>query len=151
MFFKGVDHVSLNMMSQAKLLVTGITSTDGRLETSNMLSDLYNNYWTPERPNAKYPRLTYLNESTNNTQVSDFWTRNAKYISLQNVELGYSFPTKWTSKMHMSAFRVYFQGQNVFTFSKFKLWDPNLTGSGGGNVYSYPTTRVFSFGISASF
>jgi len=150
-FFKGVDHVSLNMMSQAKLLVTGITSTDGRLETSNMLSDLYNNYWTPERPNAKYPRLTYLNESTNNTQVSDFWTRNAKYISLQNVELGYSFPTKWTSKMHMSAFRVYFQGQNVFTFSKFKLWDPNLTGSGGGNVYSYPTTRVFSFGISASF
>ncbi len=150
-FFKGVDHVSLNMMSQAKLLVTGITSTDGRLETSNMLSDLYNNYWTPERPNAKYPRLTYLNESTNNTQVSDFWTRDANYISLQNVELGYTFPTKWTSKMRMSAFRVYLQGQNVLTFSKFKLWDPNLTGSGGGSVYSYPTTRVFSFGISASF
>ena len=133
------------MMSQAKLLVTGITSTDGRLETANMLSDLYQNYWT------KYPRLTYLNESTNNTQVSDFWTRDASYISLQNVELGYSFPSKWTSRMNMSGLRVYIQGSNLLTFSKFNLWDPNLTGSGGGTVYSYPTTRVLSFGISASF
>jgi hypothetical protein len=151
LFFKGVDHVSLNMMSQAKLLVTGITSTDGRLETANMLSDLYRNYWTPERPNAKYPRLTYLNESSNNTQVSDFWTRDASYISLQNVELGYSFPNKITSKMRMSGLRIYLQGNNLFTFSKFKLWDPNLTGSGDGTVFSYPTTRVLSFGISASF
>ena len=150
-FFKGVDHVSINMMSQAKLLVTGITSTDGRPETSNMLSDLYGNSWTPQNPNAIYPRLTYLNESTNNTQVSDFWTRDASYISLQNVELGYTLPAKWTSRMHMSALRVYLQGQNLLTFSKFKLWDPNLTGSGGVTVYSYPTTRVFSFGISASF
>ncbi len=150
-FFKGVDHVSLNMMSQAKLLVTGITSTDGRPETSNMLADLYNNYWTPERPDAAYPRLTYLNESTNNTQVSDFWTRDASYISLQNVELGWTLPDKWTAKMRMSAFRLYVQGQNLLTFSKFKLWDPNLTGSGGATVYSYPTTRVVNFGISASF
>ena len=150
-FFKGVDHVSLNMMSQAKLLVTGITSTDGRPETSNMISDLYGNYWTPERPNAKYPRLTYLNESTNNTQVSDFWTRDASYISLQNVELGWTLPAKWTARMRMSAFRVYLQGQNLLRFSKFDLWDPNLTGSGGATVFSYPTTRVISFGISASF
>ena len=150
-FFKGVSHVSLNMMSQAKFLVTGMTSTDGRLETANMLSDLYNNYWTPERPNARYPRLTYLNESTNNTQVSDFWTRDASYISLQNVELGWTLPAKWTSKMRMSALRVYLQGQNLLTFSKFNLWDPNLTGSGGVTVYSYPTTRVVSFGVSASF
>ena len=150
-FFKGVDHVSLNMMSQAKLLVTGITSTDGRPETSNMIADLYNNYWTPERPNAKYPRLTYLNESTNNTQVSDFWTRDASYITLQNVELGWTLPAKWTAKMRMSAFRVYLQGQNLLRFSKFDLWDPNLTGSGGASVYSYPTTRVISFGVSASF
>ena len=150
-FFKGVDHVSLNMISQAKLLMTGITSTDGRPETSNMISDLYGNYWTPERPNAKYPRLTYLNESTNNTQVSDFWTRDASYISLQNVELGWTLPAKWTARMRMSALRVYLQGQNLLRFSKFDLWDPNLTGSGGATVFSYPTTRVISFGISASF
>lgn len=150
-FFKGVDHVSLNMISQAKLLMTGITSTDGRPETSNMISDLYGNYWTPERPNAKYPRLTYLNESTNNTQVSDFWTRDASYISLQNIELGWTLPAKWTARMRMSALRVYLQGQNLLRFSKFDLWDPNLTGSGGATVFSYPTTRVISFGISASF
>lgn len=150
-FFKGVDRVSLNMMSQASYLVTGLTSTDGGLETSNMLADLYQNYWTPDRPNAKYPRLTNLVNSTNNTLTSDYWMRDASYISLQNVELGYTFPAKWTTKMRMSALRVYFQGQNLLTFSDFKLWDPNLTGAGGGSVFSYPTTRVFSFGISASF
>ena len=53
--------------------------------------------------------------------------------------------------MRMSGLRIYLQGNNLFTFSKFKLWDPNLTGSGGGTVFSYPTTRVLSFGISASF
>ena len=83
--------------------------------------------------------------------MSDFWTRDASYISLQNVELGWTLPAKWTSRMRMSALRVYVQGQNLLTFSKFKLWDPNLTGSGGATVYSYPTTRVFSFGVSASF
>lgn len=150
-FFQGNDRVSMNMLS-SKTILLGVSSENNKIENSNMLADLYNNYWTPERPDAKYPRLTYMNESTNNTQTSDYWMADASYIRLQNVELGWTLPKRWTSKMRMSQFRVYLQGQNLLTFSKFKLWDPNLNGAGSGQTaYSYPTTRVVSFGVSASF
>lgn len=149
-FFQGNSRVSMNMLA-AKYMILGITSANNKIENANVLADLYQNYWTPERPDAKYPRLTWLNESQNNTQPSDFWFKDCSYIRLQNVEFGYTFPKKWTSKMRMSALRLYVQGQNLLTFSDFKLWDPNLNGAGGGTVYSYPTTRVLSFGVSASF
>ena len=139
-------------MLTSSTIVLGVSSSNNHVETSNMLADLYQNYWTPERPDAKYPRLTYMNTSTNNTQTSDFWYRDASYIRLQNVELGWTLPKKWTSKMRMSQFRLYLQGQNLLTFSKFKLWDPNLNGAGNGRTaYAYPTTRILSFGVSASF
>lgn len=150
-FFQGNSRVSLNMLTSSTI-VLGVSSSNNHVETSNMLADLYQNYWTPERPDAKYPRLTYMNTSTNNTQTSDFWYRDASYIRLQNVELGWTLPKKWTSKMRMSQFRLYLQGQNLLTFSKFKLWDPNLNGAGNGRTaYAYPTTRILSFGVSASF
>lgn len=150
-FFQGNGRVSMNMLSSKNILM-GVSSPNNQLVNSNMLADVYQNYWTPERPNAKYPRLVYLNESPNNTQTSDFWMADASYIRLQNVELGWTLPKKWTSKMRMSGFRIYLQGQNLLTFSKFKLWDPNLNGAGSGQTaYSYPTTRVLSFGVSASF
>lgn len=150
-FFQGNDRVSMNMLSSHNILM-GVTSDNNNLVNTNMLADLYQNYWTPERPNAKYPRLVYLTKSTNNTQTSDYWMADASYIRLQNVELGWTLPKRWTTKMRMSALRLYLQGQNLLTFSKFKLWDPNLTGAGSGaTAYSYPTTRVVSFGISASF
>ena len=150
-FFQGNGRVSMDMLSSKNILM-GVSSPNNQLVNSNMLADVYQNYWTPERPDAKYPRLVYLNESQNNTQTSDFWIADASYIRLQNVELGWTLPNKWTSKMRMSALRIYLQGQNLLTFSKFKLWDPNLNGAGSGQTaYSYPTTRVISFGVSASF
>lgn len=150
-FFQGNGRVSMDMLSSKNILM-GVSSPNNQLVNSNMLADLYGNYWTPERPDAKYPRLVYLNDSANNTQRSDYWMADASYIRLQNVELGWTLPKKWTSKMRMSGLRMYLQGQNLLTFSKFKLWDPNLNGAGSGQTaYSYPTTRVISFGVSASF
>ena len=148
LFFQGVDHVSININNT---MVRGISSSYNQLWNANVLADVYGNYWTPERTDAKYPRLVFLTDSQNNKQNSDFWMKDGSYIKLQNIELGWTLPRKWTSKMHMSGFRVYLQGQNLLTFSKFKLWDPNLSGAGGGGVYAYPTTRVLSFGVSASF
>lgn len=150
-FFQGNSRVSMDLLSSKNILMA-VSSPNNQLVNSNMLADVYQNYWTPERPDAKYPRLVYLNDSSNNIQTSDYWMADASYIRLQNAELGWSLPNKWTSKMRMSGLRIYLQGQNLFTFSKFKLWDPNLNGAGSGQTaYSYPTTRVVSFGVSASF
>ena len=150
-FFQGNAHVSVDTRAVGGTLLRGITSSNNDMHNSNVLLDVYENYWTPERPDAKYPRLNFLKESLNNSQKSDYWVKDISYIRLQNAEIGYNLPKKWTSKMRMSGFRVYLQGQNLFTLSDFKLWDANFSGQGGKTVYTYPTTRVVSFGVSASF
>lgn len=153
LFFQGNERVSMDMASVGGHYIHALSSPSGKTQRSNVMADLYQNYWTPERPDAKYPRLTYMTVSNNNSQSSDFWLRDCSYIRLQNAEIGYTLPKKWTSKMRMSGLRLYLQGQNLFTISDFKLWDPNLNGAGSGanSVYRYPTTRVISFGVSASF
>jgi len=69
-------------------------------------------------------------------------------LRLKNAELGYTFPKKWTKKAGISTLRVYLQGVNLLTFSKFKLWDPELESS-YGNVY--PLTRNVSLGVNINF
>lgn len=83
-------------------------------------------------------------ENSNNRQLSTFWQRDMSFIRLKNFELGYSLPKSWISPVNLSTVRFYVQGQNVLTFSGFKLWDPELDTSYGG---IYPQMRVFNFGL----
>jgi len=84
----------------------------------------------------------------NNSQASTWWQRDMSFIRLKNLEFGYTLPKRWIEKWKMSTMRFYAQGVNVFTFSKFKLWDPELeTVSGSG----YPQMRVFNIGLSVIF
>ncbi|MEL7658600.1 MAG: TonB-dependent receptor, partial [Bacillota bacterium] len=66
---------------------------------------------------------------------------------LKSVELGYTLPVHIATKAHMSNLRIYFSGTNLLTFSKFKLWDPEM----GGNGLGYPVQRVFNMGIQLGF
>ena len=70
------------------------------------------------------------------------------FIRLKNAEIGYTIPKKLTKKIGLSTVRIYGQGVNLLTFSKFKLWDPELNAS-YGNVY--PTMRTFTFGAQLNF
>lgn len=108
-------------------------------------SDVADNRWSARDPdpNAAYPRLSMI-ENSNNRQLSTFWQRDMSFIRLKNFELGYSLPKSWISPVNLSTVRFYVQGQNVLTFSGFKLWDPELDTSYGG---IYPQMRVFNFGL----
>jgi TonB-linked SusC/RagA family outer membrane protein len=105
--------------------------------------------WTQENPsqNVLYPRLSY-GDNPNNYQSSTWWQRDAGYLRLKSIELGYSLPKKFVSKAKISTLRVYLVGYNLFTWSKFKYWDPEL---GSGNGASYPIQRNFSIGINVNF
>lgn len=105
--------------------------------------------WSPENPsqNVLYPRLTY-GDNPNNYQASTWWQKNAGYLRLKSAELGYTLPKTWTSKAKIGALRVYVTGLNVFTWSEFKYWDPEL---GSGNGARYPIQRNFSVGININF
>lgn len=99
-----------------------------------------------ENPNASYPRLSY-GGNANNYQASSFWLRDGRYLRLKNVDIGYTLPKSLLIKMHLTSMRIYVSGQNLFVWSKFKDWDPEL-GSGRGE--DYPITKSITAGVQVS-
>jgi TonB-linked SusC/RagA family outer membrane protein len=103
--------------------------------------------WTPTTPKAKYPRLAF--GESNNEQNSSFWMKDASYIRLKNIQLGYSFPAKISGLAGIKRLRVYVNGSNLFTIDNF--WDGFDVESPVGTVSVYPQVKVYSFGLSANF
>lgn len=87
-FFQGVGHVSFSTRTDQTL---GFNARNSR--EANLFSDVYDNYWTPERLDAKYPRL-YIGTNNNNNQTSTFWMANGRYMRLKNLEIGYTLPKR---------------------------------------------------------
>ena len=140
-FFQGVGHVSFSTRTDQTL---GFNARNSR--EANLFSDVYDNYWTPERLDAKYPRL-FIGTNNNNNQNSSFWMANGRYMRLKNLEIGYTLPKRIFQKMAMQNMRVYLSGVNLFTFSPFKLWDPDLQ-TGATN---YPNNRIINIGLTIGF
>jgi len=116
----------------------------------NILTDIADsNRWTlgvNEDPNADYPRLTY-GPNANNYRASTFWLRDGSYLRLKTLDIGYSLPKTFVNKAHLNNVRFFLIGTNLLTFSKFKLWDPEL-GSSTGKVY--PLSKTLSVGVSVN-
>lgn len=97
-----------------------------------------------ENPNATWPRLTY-GKNDNNNRKSTFWLQNGRYIRFKNLELSYNVPTALTRKFFMSNMRIGFVGENLFTWSPFKLWDPETeSGTRERNGSAYPINRTYT-------
>ncbi|WP_349316249.1 TonB-dependent receptor [Chitinophaga sp. MM2321] len=105
------------------------------------------NYWTPENPNALNPRIT-SGPTTNNTQTSSFWMKSGGYVRVKSATLSYTIPTTISKKIGSQNARAYVSGQNVFTWTKLKNFDPEST-----SPYSnlYPQQKVVSVGVNITF
>ena len=114
-----------------------------------IFADVARNRWTPDNPdtNAPYPRLS-LENVTNNQQASTYWQKDMSFLRLKNAEIGYTLPKNISGKIGMSTTRIYIQGVNLLTFSKFKLWDPELATSNGS---AYPNIKSYSIGVNLNF
>lgn len=104
--------------------------------------------WTPENDNpyATTPRLSFGSSSTgssNNRQASTWWLRDIDFLRLKTAEIGYTLPTSLTEKVGINNFRLYLRATNVFTISKFDIWDPELNTSNGS---VYPNISVIALG-----
>jgi hypothetical protein len=73
--------------------------------------------------------------------------RDGSFLRVKQVEFGYTLPLKFTRKAHIENLRVYANGSNLFTFSKFKLWDVEMAGNG----LAYPIQKVYNFGVQLGF
>ena len=129
-FFQGQANVSLMMKDFEPF---------GTQSKKNVLQWIADDYWGKDNqnPNARYPRLTKYNNH-NNMQESTYWLRNAAFLRLKSLEVGYKFKFG----------RVYASATNLANFSAFKLWDPEM---GDGAGMSYPLQRTFNIGLQLTF
>jgi TonB-linked SusC/RagA family outer membrane protein len=116
--------------------------------------DAYKNHWTPEsysgdanseNPDALYPRLGVGVENANNREASTFWLREASYLRLATLELGYNWLPQDT-KLPFKSVYFYARGENLYTISDFDFWNPEQV-----HGYAYPLKQTVSLGIEIGF
>ncbi|MCR8557195.1 TonB-dependent receptor [Mucilaginibacter sp. BJC16-A38] len=156
MFFQGTANVMIMANGAA---ITGPSGTSsgvgivpftGSGSYSSGALAIIANRWTPDNPsqNVAYPRLGISNQNSNNYQPSTWWQKDGSYVRLKQASLGYKYTSEsLKKKMGLGSIYLYVSGQNILTFSKFKLWDPELGSDGAG----YPPVRIFALGLKAAF
>ena len=108
--------------------------------------DLIGNTWTAENPNAEFPRLM-LNGTWNFplSNVNALY-RDASYFSLKNLNVGYTLPQKWTSKLSIESLRIFFNADNLCFVSAHDGFDPRM-GFSSMSGFIFPQARTFTFGV----
>jgi TonB-linked SusC/RagA family outer membrane protein len=147
--FKGFD---VSVLFQGAARVTRMLSgymQKPHFQFASTLTSVLEERWTPENTaNASRPKLTATYANSTNYQSSTLWLRDASYLRLKNVELGYRFSGGILKRAGMSSARLYVSGQNLITWDKLKIVDPEQSAS---NSYSYPQLQTFNTGLSIQF
>lgn len=148
MLWQGVTHCDYELSG---IYNTGVTSstvyTSVFGENGNSPYYRVEGAWTPENPNAKYPRLTTVN-SGNNAWRSTWWVVNGEYLRLKNLNIGYNIPEKVLRKTPFSRIHLFVSGTNLLTFSHFKYVDPESPSVSNGY---YPQQKTYSMGLNLTF
>lgn len=147
-FFQGNSRVSFWIDPNA---ISPFIDTDGNdaVRSENaMLKVIADNHWSEGNRNsyAFWPRLANR-AMDNNYKSSTWWMNDGSFLRLKSIELGYSLPTRLLKKIRIEGVRIYVSGTNLLTFSKFKLWDPEM----GSNGLGYPIQRVYNMGLTLNF
>ncbi|MHA8091673.1 SusC/RagA family TonB-linked outer membrane protein [Aquirufa regiilacus] len=125
-------------------------------QNSNYLQGRYNqikvDYWTPNNPNAYYPRPNFNQEfPAYNTAIMYF---DGSFIKVRNINVGYTFPAKTAQKLGLSSLRVYASIQQPFIFSKYRSKENGVdpeTSNGNVDNNVTPATQVSTFGLNIKF
>lgn len=111
--------------------------------------DIYtNNYWTPERPNARFARPT--KQDLRNQASTDRMLVDASYFRVKNIQLSYQLPTSLIQKAALSRASVFVSGTNLITFSKLNEWNLDPESTSGWQNY-YPQTALYTVGVNLQF
>lgn len=128
----------------SSMMSSPVSSASG----TNLHADLYK-AWTPQNPNTNIPRFQATDQYT--TAKSDRFMVNASYLSLDNINFGYTLPNKIVKKAHLNKVRVYFAADNIWVWSRRQGLDPRQSFTGTPNNNYYAPIRTLSGGITVSF
>jgi TonB-dependent starch-binding outer membrane protein SusC len=126
--------------------------TGGDLAT-NVLEERYEDRWTPENPDARYPRFGVNTVGAGTTDYNDLIIEDGSYLRLKTVSLAYSLPERWLRGRGFSNARVYVTGSNLLTWTDYRGFDPEVSSFGAGNlnrgidIGAYPSARSVIVGV----
>jgi TonB-linked SusC/RagA family outer membrane protein len=107
-------------------------------------------------PNTRIPRAIY-NDPNDNNRISNRYIEDGSYLRIKNIAFGYNLPATFVRKMKIDNLRIYANIQNLYTFTKYSGYDPEIGAStASANVFGldngrYPSPQVYTFGLSLSF
>ncbi len=171
--YKGIIDLSVFLQGvSGNKIVNGEYLILNDYKETNYSIEAYNNYWRGPGSTNNYPRLTTLDANMND-RMSQRWVQDGSYLRIQNVQLGFNLPKGVINNLKViQNFRIYITAQNLYTFTKYTGYDPDLyeniapavttsakgiVGGDGGYWYrandpgSYPSPRSFIIGIKATF
>ena len=147
--YKGLDF-SIDFAYQlgGQVLDSDYASSMGVTKGHAFHADVLNS-WTPENPNTDIPRFQYNDQFTNLS--SDRFLTSASYLSLQNINVGYTLPSSICRNFGVEKLRVYMSADNVWVWSKRQGLDPRQSITGGASSAYYAPIRTISGGFTLTF
>ena len=147
--YKNFDFISYSYASVGNDLIRNYERTENKLNKLNYVLDR----WTGEGTSNSVPRVT--TGASSNNLFSSYFVEDASFLRIQKIELGYSLPKKVIDSFGISKFRLYGSINNVYTFSKYRGFDPTANTpdpiAGGIDSGFYPMPRIFSIGLNVNF
>jgi len=147
--YKGFDFVAYTYASLGNDMVRNYERSLSDINRHNYVLDR----WTGEGTSNSVPRVTI--GATSNNVFSDYFVEDASFVRIQNVQLGYTLNKDLTERAMLSKVRIYAGVNNLYTFTKYKGYDPAATSGapiGGGIDYGfYPVPKTYMFGINLNF
>lgn len=138
------------ILSMADRILTAMTS----LYQNQLASQA--NFWTPQNPTSNIPAPKASSDNSN-ILISDRYIFDGSYVRVQNINFGYTFSSDFIKKVKLNKLKVYASVQNLYTFTKYDGYDPEIGLQNQNPLYSgvdigrYPSARVFTFGLNAEF
>lgn len=154
--YKGLDFSAFGQGVMKHLVWSnGWTAHNFDRENSTLFTHQLD-YWTPENPNARFPKVRFGSGAADNgvnDQFSSFWLEDASYFRLKNVELGFTLPQSVSERLGLNMARVYLSGENLLTVTDYLGFDPEIPSGTGSRLVEgrYPLAKVINLGINLNF
>jgi hypothetical protein len=154
--WKGFEFSSLIDGSQGgKIFNLNLYRLDGSGPGFNLNRERYRDAWRADNPNGSQPRLTSTPTSVG-TDFTDRLLEDGSYLRLRTITLSRSIPNNWLGG-RVDNTRIYVTGQNLYTWSDYSGFNPDVSSLGVGNlnrgidIGSYPLARTVIFGVNVSY
>ncbi len=148
-FYARFDY-ALGFYIQDNSQANGMTWMLGCMQGTYNMPTLVTETYTPENPNAKFPRYVWADQlgAANYYRYSDFWTYRGDYLAIRELSLTYSFPKTLLNKVNIKGLSVSLTGQNLGYLTAAKYISSPERGGLPGNGYALPRTYLLSFDLS---